>query len=69
ALVQTLLTQPGETVEESTGVFGYLNAKGEFAIPAQYSQGYAFSNGLAAVELDDGFAYIDKSGKVALQTA
>ncbi|MDG0792797.1 WG repeat-containing protein [Cohnella ginsengisoli] len=55
-------------VEQSTGVFGYLNAKGEWAIPAQYEEGYAFSDGLAAVVKDGAVQFIDKTGKTVLET-
>lgn len=45
-----------------TGRTGYLNTRGEWAIPAQFSYGGAFSNGMADAAIDSGMGLIDKSG-------
>ncbi|MCM3702230.1 WG repeat-containing protein [Paenibacillus macerans] len=50
--------------EELTGRIGYVNTKGELAIPYQYSYARNFSEGLAVVSNDAGlYGYIDSSGK------
>jgi hypothetical protein len=46
--------------------FGYLNARGEFAIAPQFSLALPFSEGLAAVRGKHGFGYIDHRGKFVI---
>ncbi len=51
--------------------FGYINTKGEFAIPPQfatYPDGYVhpFSESLAKIEVKRRFGYIDKTGRFAI---
>jgi WG containing repeat len=48
-------------------LWGYQDPTGDFKIPPQFTQADAFSEGLAKVELEDGWAYIDSSGKVIAQ--
>ena len=65
-----------EKNEEGTAVFGggghwgYLDMKGNIAIPTQYSSVRPFKEGLAAVETKDGkWIYIDKNGKEVMTGA
>ena len=46
------------------GKYGYLNQQGEWVIPAQYAKAFPFSDGLAAVQSENGRQYhlIDKQG-------
>ncbi len=45
-----------------TGRTGYLNPRGEWAIPAQFSYAGAFDGGLADAAIDSGTGVIDTSG-------
>ncbi len=47
------------------GKYGYLNQQGEWAIPAQFTSAFPFSDGLAAVQSENGRQYhlIDKQGR------
>lgn len=45
-----------------TGRAGYLNARGEWAIPAQFRYGGPFVNGMAEAAVDSGAGLIDTSG-------
>ena len=49
----------------SVDLYGYINSKGEWAIPAQFSQASSFfSSGSAIVRINGQNAFIDKKGKV-----
>lgn len=49
------------------GKRGYINRfTGEVAIPAVYTRGWVFSEGLAAVVLDNRLKFIDRTGKVVI---
>ena len=51
--------------EWDTGLYGYLNTKGEKVIPAQYAPAFHFSDGVARVKDTDGeFHFIDETGNV-----
>lgn len=53
--------------KDHTGRFGYLNRKGEVAIPAQFFEAGFFCNGLAAVANEDGkYGYINKKGELVI---
>lgn len=62
-------------VVNEKGLVGYINTKGELAIPYQYgtmaeSDGNDFHEGLCAVLVDDAhewFSYVDKTGKQAFE--
>ena len=62
-------------VVNEEGKVGYINTKGELAIPYQYgtmaeSDGNDFHEGLCAVLVDDAhewFSYVDKTGKLAFE--
>ncbi len=43
--------------------YGFVNEKGLLVVKPQYSEVKNFSQGLAAVKLDDKWGYIDKTGK------
>lgn len=45
---------------------GYIDKKGQTIIPLQYSDGKAFSEGLAAVKKDNKWGFIDKNGKTII---
>ena len=56
-------------VKDENGM-GYVNREGEPVIPTQFQTTRAFSDGLAVVEKKDGtYAYIDKTGKVAIDAS
>jgi serine/threonine-protein kinase len=46
---------------------GYLNRRGEWAIPPKFNYAGAFSEGLAPVKIGDKFGYIDKVGRVVIK--
>jgi hypothetical protein len=46
---------------------GYLNRRGEWAIPRRFNSAGAFSEGLAPVKIGEKFGYIDKTGKVVIE--
>jgi DNA-binding transcriptional regulator/RsmH inhibitor MraZ len=49
------------------GKFGYIDRNGKIAIPARYVKAEDFSEGLAAVSLDDKiYGYIDTNGKMTI---
>ena len=39
---------------------------GEFIIAAKYDLAFPFSDGLACINIDDKYGYIDKTGKVVI---
>lgn len=50
-------------VKNSEDLWGYINASGEYVIPARYLDAYGFNEGYAAVEVEYGkWGYIDESG-------
>ena len=49
---------------------GFVNRNGEVVIPLQFEEAEPFSDGLAVVKKKDGtYAYIDKTGKVAIDAS
>ncbi len=48
---------------------GYIDKSGKLIIAPKYSAAHEFSNGLAAVQIDDGgkWGYIDKAGKMVIE--
>lgn len=48
--------------------FFYINKKGEVIIKGKFQSASGFSEGLAAVELNNGWSFIDKNGAVAIRT-
>jgi len=53
------------------GKWGYVNREGEVAIEAKYDQAEAFREGLAVVEMGEGFpvrgwGYIDRRGEAVI---
>ena len=44
-------------------LYGYVNAKGEYVITPQFEEAQSFSEGLAAVKIDNKWGYIDTTGK------
>lgn len=50
-----------------TDKMGYINMMGELVIPCQYDNAEPFSNGLAAVESDNQWLYINKRGDVVFR--
>jgi len=50
-------------LREKEAGYGYVNTKGEWAIPPQFDRASPFSEGLAAVFIAERAGYIDTSGK------
>jgi hypothetical protein len=46
---------------------GYIDASGAFAIPAQFDQAHAFSEGLAAARMGLAWGFIDRSGQFVIR--
>jgi len=46
--------------------YGFYNMAGELVIPCIYDRTTAFRCGLARVEIDDAYGYIDKTGKIII---
>ena len=62
------LTKEYEKFEDSsTGKYGYKH-NGRVVIPAKYDRAYGFDEGLAMVELNGKWNYIDKTGKFIAST-
>ena len=53
--------------DSSTGKYGYKH-NGRVVIPAKYDRAYGFDEGLAMVELNGKWNYIDKTGKFIAST-
>lgn len=53
---------------DSTDLVGFINRSGEIVIPAQYNYAENFSDGLAYVCNEDTACFIDKEGKVVIDT-
>ncbi len=48
---------------------GYINSSGSFVISPQYADAGAFSEGLAAVQIDSKWGYIDAKGSIVIAAA
>ncbi|MCQ2130559.1 MAG: WG repeat-containing protein [Bacteroidales bacterium] len=54
-------------MDTSSGLFGYVNTKGENAIPAKFNDALPFSEGLAVVMNEDGkYGFIDRTGQLVI---
>jgi hypothetical protein len=51
---------------QENGKIGYIDKTGKMVIPAQYSNAHPFSEGLAAVTVENKYGYIDTSGKMVI---
>lgn len=49
-------------------LYGYVNAKGEIVIPAQFEEARGFSEGLAAVKKGNKWGFINTSGSIVIST-
>ena len=58
--------QEGMAIVREGVLYGYVNNKNEYVIPAQFEDAYDFEEGLAAVKFNDKWGFIDKSGKVVI---
>lgn len=47
-------------------LYGYVNAKGEIVIAAQFEEATDFAEGMAAVKVDNKWGYIDTTGKFVI---
>lgn len=56
------------TFTDSTDMSGYMNKSGKIVIPAQYSYAEKYSDGLAYVANDENMGFIDKTGKMVIDT-
>jgi len=54
---------------KNNGKFGYIDSKGDVAIPFVYDYAAPFSEGLAYVVQDGKFGYIDRTGNVVIPLA
>jgi hypothetical protein len=57
------------SVRTEAGKFGYINRTGELVIPYQFDWVSDFHDGLAAIKLRGKYCFIDKTGKVVLQSS
>ena len=46
--------------------YGYINKTGDMVVPLQFREARNFSEGLAAVKIDERWGYIDKTGKIVV---
>ena len=53
---------------KNSSIFGYVDTNGKIVIPAKYTVAHDFSEGLAMVVLNGKVCYIDRTGKVAIDT-
>lgn len=53
----------GLAVSKKNGLYGYINEKNEWVIPAQYQEASLFHQGIATVKKDNEYFFIDKTGK------
>lgn len=53
--------------QEQNARCGYIDEKGKEIIPATFTRAYDFKEGLALVEMEGNFYYIDKTGKKVLE--
>ena len=58
--------QEGMAIVREGVLYGYVNNKNEYVIPAQFEGADDFKEGLAAVKFNDKWGFIDKSGKVVI---
>lgn len=49
-----------------TGKCGYISRDGKFAIRPQFESAVSFSEGMAAVKLDNRWGYVDSTGKIVI---
>ncbi len=50
----------------SAGRFGYIDRTGAFVIPPHYEFAYDFSEGCAAVRIENRTGFIDRDGEIAI---
>lgn len=55
------------SIDNDKGKFGYVNANGEWIIPAKFDRAFHFSEGLAYVSLNNKNFFIDKTGKTVFE--
>ncbi len=54
--------------QDSRGLYGFKNVRGEIVIPAKFKYAYKFNKyGIAAVQTDNNWQYINTRGRVLLQ--
>jgi hypothetical protein len=53
--------------ESDDGLYGFASSSGDFVIPPEYDYADPFSEGLAAVYLDDEWGFIDAEGKLKIK--
>ncbi|MCS7075484.1 MAG: WG repeat-containing protein [Bacteroidia bacterium] len=53
----------GLSVYKKNGLYGYINEKNEWVIPAQFEEASLFHQGIATVKKNDVYFFIDKTGK------
>ena len=65
---QSFVSEGLIAVKDIKGLWGYINAKGEVAVPLKYSNAELFSEGLAVVRKgDDSYRVIDTTGKTVFK--
>lgn len=64
ATVQVDKKYDQETGEVLEDVWGSINTKGEWIIQPKFKESYIFSEGLATVQINEKWGYIDRTGKI-----
>ena len=64
--INTDSSSEGLVPAKKNGKWGYLDAKGQFAIEPQFEEAHRFSEGLAAVLIGKHWGFIDRSGRVVI---
>ncbi len=65
SLCKSLINKDGCYLYKKDGKWGFKNIKDKVIIPAKFDRAFNFSEGLAAVKLNDKWFFIDKTGKIS----
>jgi hypothetical protein len=58
---------PASQEAGARGTWGFIDKTGQTVIPPQFADARSFSEGLAAVKVDNVWGYIDTAGKVVIR--
>jgi hypothetical protein len=53
-------------LSDTSGNYGYVDTKGKVVVPFKYKSAKEFSNGLAAVEINNKWGFVNEQGKVVI---